>query len=192
MWTQQKASAPGWMCTVTAESIISTRWFLYSHAATPPFLPHLFSNQYFTVLLNMQQRKGSRFALYCAHIFSKQSGMPHQQKAVTLFSKVINWNGKPAYCDSITKELLRSSTAGVIASTGFDRIQLCQLGLRPTKSSLAGHQHLQNCHITKISIHKQKERCWSTQITQILTESCVKQKYNEIANMKQTGEVRWH
>lgn len=58
------------------------------------------------------------------HFFSKQSRMPNQQKALTLFSQVINLNGKPAYCDSITKELLHSGAAGIISINWFERIQL--------------------------------------------------------------------
>lgn len=58
------------------------------------------------------------------HFFSKQSRMLNQQKALTLFSQVINWNGKPAYCDSITKELLHSGAAGIISINWLERTQL--------------------------------------------------------------------
>lgn len=79
--------------------------------------------------------------------FSKQSGMPNQQKAPTLFSEVINWNGKPAHCDSITKELLHSSAAGIVS------INCLREPSYANYSSVPQHSNLQFPSIYRIATH---------------------------------------
>lgn len=105
------------------DSSVSTQCLLHSQQHSNSYLILLSTNILLCFWICSTEREPELPST--AHtLFSKQSRMPNQQKALTLFSQVINWNGKPAYCDSITKELLHSGAAAIISINWLKRNQL--------------------------------------------------------------------
>lgn len=109
--------------TVTAVSAISTQCLLHSQQHSNSYLILLSTNILLCFWICSTEREAELTGTVHT-FFSKQSHMPNQQKALTLFSQVINLNGKPAYCDSITKELLHCGAAGIISISWLKRNQL--------------------------------------------------------------------